>query len=85
MITRENIKQVIENLHPAEIEGALISDGDYVLIRLHVFNVDSYTTIQSMDYSEDTDEWAAKTGNLFIDKSSLLNLLQELDIEIYKA
>ena len=80
MITRENIKTVLSNLHKEEIETALNGDGDYVLVWLHTFNTGSFTTINSYDYDEDVEKEATDNGMLFIDKDDFLRLLTEVGL-----
>ena len=81
MITKDNVKQVLELLTPSSIRLAMDEVGDYVLVELFTFNVGSSATIRSMDYNEEVEQDAAASGDLFIDKSEFERLAVELDIE----
>ena len=49
MITRENLKDVINSLSDSAKKRILNSSKEYVVLYLHVFNVGSYVTIRLTD------------------------------------
>jgi hypothetical protein len=83
MITKDNIKELIQTIEPSDIDAAINGDGDFILLQAHIFNVGTYGTIESMDYNEDTANIAAGIGNLFVDKDEFLRLAEELEIFEY--
>ena len=80
MITRENIKDLLQTLRPQEIEDCMNESGDYVLLEAHIFNVGAYATIESHDYDEEIEENAHANGQLFCDKDTFGNILNDLMI-----
>ena len=83
MITKNNIKELIQTIKPSDIDAAINGSGDYILLEAHIFNVGAFATIESMDYDEEIEEDAAANGNLFVDKDAFLRLADELEIFEY--
>jgi hypothetical protein len=83
MITKDNLKELIQTIKPSDIDAAINGKGDYILLQMHIFNVGAFATIESMDYNEDTENIANGIGNLFVDKDSFLQLANELEIFEY--
>ena len=81
MITQQNLKWVMNNLSRDEVEKALESEGDYVIVELHVFNTGGVVSIESVDYNEEIENRVAAMGNLFCDKDDFLRLASEVDVE----
>lgn len=77
MITKENLEEVLTNIGNDEISDALNQDGDFALIELHMFNTGAVSTIKSLYYDEDIELSAADNGDLFLDKSDLIMLMQQ--------
>lgn len=77
MITRDNIKEVLNNLKPAEIQKAEEEPGDFFVINLHVFNVGFFTTIEGREYCQEEEQAASDNGNLFIDRSEFFRIFEE--------
>ena len=80
MITRNNIKEVLNMLTAEEIETAINGDGDYIELWLHVYNTGGVVTIESGDYNEDQETRANDNGQLFCDKDTFCGLLDECNI-----
>jgi hypothetical protein len=80
MITLENIKEVLQTLRPEEIENCMNELGDYILLEVHIFNVGGFATIESHEYDEEIEEEAHSNGQLFCDKDTFQNILNELMI-----
>jgi hypothetical protein len=72
MITKDNIKELIQTIEPSIIDEAVNSEGDFILLEAHIFNTGSYATINSMNYDEGVEAHAAANGNLFIDKDTFI-------------
>ena len=52
MITRENLKEVINSLSEKEKKRVLNSSKEYAVLYLHVFNTGSYATVRlTNDYN----------------------------------
>jgi len=83
MITKQNLKELIQTIEPATIQEALNNTGDYLLIECHTFNVGSFATIEAVRYSPDTEDNASANGNLLIDKDDFLRLADELELFEY--
>ena len=63
-------------MRPNEITEQLDKQHDWVLMESHIFNVGGYATLESMDWNEDTQEYANDNGYLFCDKDTFVNLLE---------
>jgi hypothetical protein len=83
MITKDNIKELIQTIEPAYIDAAINGDGDFILLQSHITNVGASGTIESIDYNEEIEEDAAANGHLFVDKDEFLRLAEELEIFEY--
>jgi len=80
MITKGNIKEVLNMLTAEEKETAINGDGDYIELWLHVYNTGGVVTIESKQYNEEEEQQANDHGQLFCDKDSFINLLDECNI-----
>lgn len=76
MITRDNFQALVETMRPSEITEQLDKQHDWVLMESHIFNVGGYATLESMDWNEETQEYANENGSLFCDKDTFANLLE---------
>lgn len=76
MITRENIKQLMEEV--TEEQAQLYwEDGDYMAMRLSIFNAGHYFELASADYTEELEEEIANEGGVFTDKDNFAVLYKE--------
>ena len=80
MITKENLKVVLEDLTVSEVEAAINGKEDYLLIELHQSNGVFCTTIECREYDEETEADAGMTGDLFLDKDDFLRISGEVGI-----
>lgn len=80
MITRENIKELLLSFDKKEIQKVIYEEGDSVLLTLHTFNVGSYLTIISLNYTEEIAEEAFSNGNVMGDKAWFVQTLEECEI-----
>lgn len=76
MITRDNFQALVETMRPSEITEQLGKQHDWILMESHIFNVGGYATLESMDWNEETQEYANDNGHLFCDKDTFANLLE---------
>ena len=76
MITKNNFQTLVETIQPSEITEQLDKKHDWVLMESHIFNVGSYATLESMDWNEETQEYANDNGYLFCDKDTFSDLLE---------
>jgi hypothetical protein len=83
MITKDNIKHLVETINPETMQAELDKPHDFILLQAHIFNVGGYGTIESMDYDEEVDEQAQASGNLFCDKDTFLQMCEELELFEY--
>ena len=83
MITKDNIKSLIETIPTETMQSELDKPHDFILLQAHIFNVGGYGTIESMDYNEEVDEEAQASGNLFCDKDTFLQMCSELEVFEY--
>lgn len=83
MITKNNLKELIQTITPSDIDGAMNGDGDYVLLQAHIFNVGAFATIHNMHYDALVESDAIASGALFIDKDTFLQIANELEIFEY--
>ena len=83
MITKENIKSLIETIPTETMQEELDKQHDFVLLQAHIFNVGGYGSIESMDYDEEIEQDAHATGNLFCDKDTFLQMCEELEVFEY--
>ena len=80
MITLENIKELLQTLKPEEIENCMNESGDYILLEAHIFNIGGFATIESHEYDEEIEAEAHYAGQLFCEKDTFQNILNELMI-----
>ena len=73
---QQNFQTLVETMRPNEITEQLDKQHDWVLMESHIFNVGGYATLESMDWNEDTQEYANDNGYLFCDKDTFVNLLE---------
>lgn len=83
MITKDNIKSLIETIPTETMQSELDKPHDFILLQAHIFNVGGYGTIESMHYKEEVDEEASASGNLFCDKDTFLQMCEELEVFEY--
>ena len=76
MITRDNFQVLVETMRPSEITEQLGKQHDWILMESHFFNVGGYATLESMDWNEETQEYANDNGYLFCDKDTFASLLE---------
>lgn len=80
MITKENIKEVLESLESEEIENAINGEEDYILLELHVFNIGAYANVLNVSYSEGEERQEDSAHNLLMDKDDFLRLFTENEL-----
>jgi hypothetical protein len=83
MITKDNIKSLIETIPTETMQSELDKPHDFILLQAHIFNVGGYGTIESMDYDEEVEQEAHAHGNLFCDKDTFLQMCSELEVFEY--
>ena len=76
MLTNDNLKQVLLEIDPEELQTVLDGDKDYVYLQLHIFNVGSHPTIEEHDYDENLEQQAQGNGMLFCSKDEFLDLME---------
>jgi hypothetical protein len=74
MITRENLKEVLSSLKPQEKRRVFLTDKEYIVIYLHVFNVGAYATIKTTN-----DYWryknVSRNGNAILEAEEVKRIL----------
>lgn len=83
MITKDNFAELIQTIEPEILMEEIEKDNDFILMEVHIFNVGGYATVESADYSEELEEEADSTGNLFCSKDDFLRLIEELQANEY--
>ena len=78
MITRENLKDVINLLSKKDKERLLNSSKEYVVLYLHVCNSGSYATIRlTDDYNRYKN--VSKDGNAILYTEEVQNIISEIE------
>lgn len=78
MITKENLKDVLENLSPSEIFSALYKEGSYFKVELSVFNNGWFATIQSASYCSLEHAETISRGDIYQDKEEFIRVYEEI-------
>lgn len=77
MITNENLKFYFEDLNKQQIRDLADSNGDFVAMRLSVFNVGAVAHVERGDYNEEIEEEMQSNGDIYCDMDSFLQLYIE--------
>lgn len=83
MITINNLKEVIQSIAPDTLQAELGKTHDWIMIEVSIFNAGWFATVTSMDYSEESMSIAQEHGDLYLDKMSFSDLLEEHEILEY--
>ena len=82
MITRENLREVIDSLDGKTKRRILSSEKYYVVLTLHVFNVGAYATARlTNDYGR-YNQHAWKHGNCVLCIEDVQSILKGLPINV---
>ncbi len=74
MITKDNIKDVVNSLSDKDKKRVLNSDKEYAVLYLHVFNAGSYTTVRlTNDYNRYKNVY--KRGNAVLYTEEVQDLI----------
>lgn len=84
MITKDNIKEILEDLSVKEITKVLNSKKDYVELWVHVANAGFYTTAKPYVYNRGKELNCERNRQLFIEKQDFERMLEENEISNYK-
>lgn len=80
MITRENIKEVLQSLDAEQINT--IEESELSVIELHIFNTGYKVEVSNFgDYEEERVEEEHGKGNLVLCPAQFATLCQQLNIE----
>lgn len=81
MITRENLREVIDSLDDKTKRRILTSEKYYVVLTLHVFNVGAYATAKlTNDYGRHKHAW--KRGNCILCIEDVRSILEDLSTNV---
>ena len=78
MITRYNAKTALNTIKSTDIETELNKKHDYVAVTLSGYG---HIIIESVDWSEETEEECNSCGGFLCDKDNFLVLLDDVDHE----
>ena len=81
MITRDNLKEVLESLTIEQINKEIDKNGDYVGLWLSFFNSGSVARLKSYRTANQEKHYS-DNGQLFCDKDTFLQLLSEVNINL---
>lgn len=82
MITRENLREVIDSLDGKTKRRILSSEKYFVVLTLHVFNVGAYATARlTNDYGR-YNQHAWKHGNCVLYIEDVQSILQDLPTNV---
>ncbi len=82
MITRENLKEVIDSLDDKTKRRILSSEKSFVVLTLHVFNVGAYATARlTNDYGR-YNQHAWKHGNCVLYIEDVQSILRDLPTNV---
>jgi len=78
MITKENLKDVLNQISLQDKIKIIDSNKEYCVVELHVFNVGSYTSIKLIDDidSEKFDQLVSN-GNCLLETQEVIDILNE--------
>lgn len=77
MITRDNLSDVMDAITKKDIDTAISTDQDYVLLELHVFNAGFNVSLTAMPYSEEVETEASDNGQVFCDFDAFVEMFKE--------
>lgn len=79
MITRENQKEVFQNINKEELKQVQeADDNSFVAVELNIFNAGWFTSIQVFDhYDEETESKVTADGSLYLTKQEFLYLYEQ--------
>lgn len=81
MITRENLRDVIDSLPEKTKRRILTSEKYYVVLTLHVFNTGGYATAKlTNDYGRYQHAW--KHGNCILCTEDVRSILRDLPTNV---
>lgn len=82
MITRDNAKEVFQELYNKHEQAIIDEDWDkeYMHIRLSISNACHWVDLDNVDYCDKLAQEAHDNGDVFCDVDQFYYLLQELDI-----
>ena len=83
MITKDNLKYAIQTVSPDDIDAAINGGKDYIRFELHTFNVGAFATIEETDYNEVDEENLQSNGQIYCDKDTFLQLLEDSEAMEY--
>lgn len=77
MITKDNLKQVLTELESQDVHNTMSTQGDYIAIELHVFNVGAYSTMRAIDPNSEEANEIIESGDMVVSKDDFLMLYKE--------
>ena len=74
MITKNNIETIFDSISEKQLNEAMQSKSDYIAL-----SIDGYGNVflDSVEYSEETEEEVQGVGGVFCDKDDFLRLYKE--------
>lgn len=82
MITKENIKEILQDLSKEYIENAVNKNHDYIGLWVHTANAGFHATLVSYDYDKAIEKEFEDNGMMFIDKDTFMIVLEQNNIEL---
>lgn len=80
MLTRSNIKTVLQSIPVEKIREVMYGPKDYIYLRLSIFNIGWSAHIEEVEYNEEAEDEAISEGAIFWDKDTFALLLDENNI-----
>lgn len=77
MITKNNLRQVMDELSKSDIDECMYSSKDYVAFEVHVSNGGFTSHAKPADWSANLNRELFNNGNMLIDKDEFLRLAEE--------
>jgi len=77
MITKENLKSVMDSITKEDIEKVFNSNDDYLSLQLYIFNAGYFVELNSIEPYTNKSEEIEANGGLIIDKDDFLRLFKE--------
>ena len=74
MITNDNLKFYFEDLNKQQIRDLADADGDFVAMRLSIFNAGAVAHAERGDYDEEIEEEIQGEGGVYCDMDTFLQL-----------
>jgi len=83
MITRENIREVLQGLKPEDLQKALDGENDQMVVEANCSNACVWFNITNTgELTDEEIQYAEEDGQLIIEGDQLFQLFEELNLKL---